>query len=152
MQAIPGVRLGSRELFPNIETKVFLNFAGIGPPSTFVLDAVGEVIKDYSARGSYAIAKWIGRRNELRAQLATLINAPDPNDIALVTSTTQGIIDLAFSMPWKAGEGIVLVRGEFPANVTTWLKAAEMHGLEVHWLEVEEILTPERAGFAKLEA
>ena len=71
-----------------------------------------------------------------------MINAPDPNDIGFVTSTTQGIIDIAFSIRWKAGEGIVLLRGEFPANVATWLQAAKKYALKIHWLDADELVDP----------
>src|SRR5262249_39205387 len=104
--AAPAVmsRLGSKELFPDVAAKAFLNFAAIGPPSKPVLDAVSVAMRDYAAKGAGAILGWVGRRNALRIEIAKLIKA-QPHEIGLVTSTTQGIIDIAFSLPWKAGDG-----------------------------------------------
>ena len=48
-------------------------------------------------------------RDRLRTTLARLIGV-DPADIALVASTSQGVLDIALCLPWRAGDRVVFVR------------------------------------------
>jgi cysteine desulfurase/selenocysteine lyase len=55
----------------------------------------------------------------LRAALGRLINA-NPDDIILGNSATYGLDLLANGMRWKAGDEVLLVEGDYPANVYPW--------------------------------
>jgi selenocysteine lyase/cysteine desulfurase len=68
-----------------------------------------------------------------------------------VANTTQGVIDIAFGLPWRRGEGVVLFDGEFPANVTPWLQAAEEFGLEIRWLSLDPFHRSVDEGLAELK-
>lgn len=153
--AVPAVarpRLGSRELFPALEPRVYLNHAAISPPSEAVCRTAQSVTERYAREGLSAWQAFVEQRERLRALLAELIGAPSAADIALVASTTQGVIDVAQCIPWQRGERLVLFRGEFPTNVTPWQRAAALHGLGVVMLDGDEQrLQPERA-LARLQA
>jgi selenocysteine lyase/cysteine desulfurase len=56
----------------------------------------------------------------LRTALGKLINAA-PEDIILGNSTSYGLDLLANGMPWQAGDEVLLVDGDFPANVFPWM-------------------------------
>jgi selenocysteine lyase/cysteine desulfurase len=55
----------------------------------------------------------------LRAALGRLIGA-NPDEIILGNSTTYGLDLLANGIRWQAGDEILLVDGDFPANVFPW--------------------------------
>jgi selenocysteine lyase/cysteine desulfurase len=53
----------------------------------------------------------------------------EPRDVALTSGTSAGIQAIALSFPWREGDGVVILEGEFPANVQPWLRAAERFAL-----------------------
>lgn len=75
----------------------------------------------------------------------------DPSEVAFVANTTQGVIDIAFGLPWRKGDRVVLFDGEFPANVTPWQQAAEEFGLDLRWLSLDPFQRSVDEGLAELE-
>jgi len=78
-----------------------------------------------------------------RQVIAQLINA-EPEEIAFIKNTTQGVLIAANGIKWNEGENVVLPHGEFPANVYPWLALKE-RGVEVRlvnpvypWLALKE--------------
>lgn len=61
------------------------------------------------------------------------------------------VLDVALCFPWQRGDRVVLMRGDFPANVTPWQRAAATFGLEIEWIEGDGFFAPERA-LADLDA
>lgn len=142
------VALGDRALFPELESFAYLGHAAVSPASSEVRRAVAAVADDYARHGFGAFGRWLEQRERLRARIARLINASTA-DVGFVASTTISVVDIALSLPWKAGERIVCFRGEFPANVTPWQQAARTFGLEVCFLDADAFRTDE--GLALLE-
>jgi len=143
-------KLGDRSLFPHLEPLVFLNHAGISAPSRPVRQAVITLLDDYAARGTGAYPAWSAQRRRLRDKLGRMVGASG-EDIGLVQSTTAGIIAIALCFPWREGDRVVLFSGEFPANVTPWLRAAELFRLTPVLLPVEGFQTAGGDGLARLE-
>ncbi|MEM7203221.1 MAG: aminotransferase class V-fold PLP-dependent enzyme [Planctomycetota bacterium] len=142
-------RLGDRALFPDLADRVYLNHAAISPPSMPVRDACRRALDDYAALGAGAWLRYRDQRDALRGQLAALIGA-DTQDLALVASTSQGLLDVALCFPWQRGDRVVLLEGEFPANVTAWQQAAVQFGLDVTFLPVDDFV-PRGPGLERLE-
>jgi selenocysteine lyase/cysteine desulfurase len=82
--------------------------------------------------------------------MAALISA-EPDEVAFVANTTQGVIDIAFGIPWSEGDRVVLFDGEFPANVTPWQRAADTFGLELVWASLEPFHRSVEEGIAELQ-
>jgi cysteine desulfurase / selenocysteine lyase len=143
-------RLGDRSLFPHLEALVYLNHAAASPPSRAVRQAVIDMLDVYSARGAFAFPSAIEQRSRLRGKLARLIHAAT-EDIALVLSTTVGIIDVALCFPWRPRDRVILFTGEFPANVTPWQRAAELFDLELTFLPLEGFADGSGTGLERLE-
>jgi cysteine desulfurase/selenocysteine lyase len=72
--------------------------------------------------------------DRLRATLATMIGAR-PAEIALTNSTSYGFNLLAQGLPWREGDEILCVSGDFPATIVPWLPL-EQRGVRVRLLEV----------------
>jgi cysteine desulfurase / selenocysteine lyase len=134
--------LGDRSLYPNLQARAYLAYAATAPVSSAVQAAVNRVLDSYAQRGNVAFLEWLERREQLRGQLGTLINAPAA-DIAFTSGTTRGISDLALSLPWQRGQRIALFEAEFPANVTPWQRAAELYGLGIDFVPMSRALDDE---------
>jgi cysteine desulfurase / selenocysteine lyase len=131
----PTIALGNRSLYPHLDAKAYLAYAATAPVSILVKAAVNQVLDAYAERGNVAFLDFIEQRERLRQKLGRLVGAA-ASDIALISGTTRGISDLALCFPWRAGDRVVLFAGEFPANVSPWLRAAELFGLRVEFLSL----------------
>ena len=156
----PGVPLtprpGDRSLFPDLRAAAYLAHCAISPVSAPVRAAVVDHIEGYAREGIGAMGRGLEQRARLRASLAALMGA-EPGTVGLVANTTTGVIDIAFGLPWKAGDRVVLFEGEFPANVTPWQQAAATFGLELVRLPLSGFglggdPTPDGEGLARLDA
>jgi selenocysteine lyase/cysteine desulfurase len=58
---------------------------------------------------------------------------------------------VALDLPWRRGDRVLLLEGEFPANVTPWQQAAATFGLEVRFVPVEAFLRSEEEGLARVD-
>jgi cysteine desulfurase/selenocysteine lyase len=138
----PHVALGDRSLYPNLKARAYLAFAATAPVSSAVKTVITRVLDDYAERGNVAFLEWMEQRERLRGKLGQLVGAQG-SDIALIAGTTRGISDLALCLPWRAGERVVLFEGEFPANVSPWLRAAELFGLRVDFVPMARAVEDE---------
>lgn len=145
-------RLGDRSAFPQLEARAYLNHAAISPVSVQVSDAVTRVLGDYARRGVGAVFDWVEQRGRLKEKLATLLGAGAGANLALTASTTRSLTDLALCIPWQRGDRVALLRGEFPANVTPWQRAAELFGLQLVWLDADAFRTEPDAAWQALSA
>lgn len=142
MQDLPSPRLGDRSLFPLLEARSYLNHAAISAPSLPVQQAAAAVSDAYARRGVAAFEECLPTRQRLRERLARLIGA-GPQDIALRSNTTQGVLDVALCFPWEPGDRVLAFQGEFPANVTPWQQVEHLFALEVHLLPLPRTRNPD---------
>jgi selenocysteine lyase/cysteine desulfurase len=143
-------KLGDRSLFPELEGTAYLAHAAISPLSAPVCERIREVTEDYARGGMTGFLRWAPRLQQVRQQLADLISA-ESSEIAFVANTSHGVIDVAFGLPWRKGDRVVLFEGEFPANVTPWQRAAEEFHLELCWVSLEGFHRSAEEGLAHLE-
>jgi cysteine desulfurase/selenocysteine lyase len=135
--------LGDRALFPDLEAFAYLAHAAVSPLSSEVRRAVIVAAESSARRGVDIYPAWRAQRERLRARIARLIGARSPSEIAFVANTTTSVIDVALCLPWRRGDRVLCLRGEFPANVTPWQRAAETFGLEVVFLDADAFRTDE---------
>ncbi|HSN13909.1 MAG TPA: aminotransferase class V-fold PLP-dependent enzyme [Anaeromyxobacteraceae bacterium] len=144
--------LGDRSLFPDLAPHAYLNHAGISPPSLPVQRAVAAMAEAYARQGGAAVGDAVRLRSRLRELLAQLLGAA-ARDIALTSGTSAGLQIIALSYPWRAGDRLLLFDGEFPANVSPWLRAAERFGLEPRFLKLTPFAEGDGSdGLAQVEA
>ncbi|MBT8451619.1 MAG: aminotransferase class V-fold PLP-dependent enzyme [Deltaproteobacteria bacterium] len=143
-------QLGDRALFPKLEGVAYLAHAAISPLSAPVCERIRDVTEDYACGGMAGFVRWAPRLAQVRRDLASLVSA-SPGEITIVANTTQGVIDIAFGLPWRKGDRVVLFDGEFPANVTPWQQAAEEFALELRWLSLDGFHRSVDEGLVALE-
>ncbi len=142
--------LGDRSLFPDLTCVAYLAHAAISPLSASVRDRITEVTASYARGGMAGFSEWAPRLQRTRKDLAGLIGA-GPREIAFVSNTTHGVIDVAFGLRWQKGDRVLLFEGEFPANVTPWQQAATEFGIELCWHSLEPFHSSADEGLAELE-
>ncbi len=143
-------RLGDRSRFPTLRARSYCNHAAISPPSRPVQAAALEAITRYAAEGLGALSWSLEQRERLRGRLAALVGA-QASELGFVANTTAGVSAVALGIAWQPGDRVVLLHGEFPANVTPWLRASELHLLEPRWLRADDFLGPSGTGLMRLE-
>ena len=74
---------------------------------------------------------FFGDSQEIRTLFAGLINAPDPNAIAILPSVSYGIGVAARNTPLESGQNVVLLHEQFPGNVYGWRRLAWENGAEI---------------------
>jgi selenocysteine lyase/cysteine desulfurase len=145
-------RLGDRGLFGGLAPLVYMNHAGISPPSILVKKAIQTQLTDYMKRGAGAYPSWAEQRARLKRALARLIGAASSEHVALMQNTTSGVVAVAQCLDWRAGDGVVVFEGEFPSNVTPWQVVARDRDLTLHMLDARRYRTHEADELSRLEA
>ncbi len=125
--------LGSRALFPDLQARAYLNHAAVSPPSAPVQAAVAACTLNYGRLGVGAIHDAIEQRDVLKTLVAELLGCRAA-DLAITGSTNRGLIDLSCCIPFAPMDRILCFDGEFPANITPWMRAAAATGATVERL------------------
>jgi cysteine desulfurase/selenocysteine lyase len=114
-----------RALFPVSERWACFNHAGVSPLNTRAVAAM-NAFNERAAQAPYDVF-----RDEVQAQLldlrqrcATLINARSADEIALMPNTAAGINTAALSLPLRAGDNVLVLDGDYPANIYPWMNLA----------------------------
>ena len=105
--------------FPVIENRIFFDHAKVSPLPMRVRKAVTAFVEDASSFGTANYADWMAQVESVRASFARLIQA-DPDEVAFVKNTSEGISIVANGIDWKPGDNVVIPDIEFPANVYPW--------------------------------
>jgi selenocysteine lyase/cysteine desulfurase len=72
---------------------------------------------------------------EIRSLFSKLVNAPDPNGIAILPSVSYGIGVAARNTSLEAGQNVVLLHEQFPGNVYGWRRLAWERGAEIRMVQ-----------------
>src|SRR5919202_6740707 len=108
-----------RDVFPITRRYAYLDHAAIAPLSTPVRSTM-EVFLDRQAEEPFDIEYWERLRTQTRSRVAELIYS-GPESIAFVRNTTSGLGLVAGGLDWQAGDNVVGIDREFPANVYPWM-------------------------------
>lgn len=127
----------------DLEGVTFLNCATQGPFPAEAVQALEEALELKKNPFLIRDSDYFDVPNAYRREAAGLLGC-SPEDIAVTDSATHGMMILVNGLDWRAGDEVVIPRGEFPANRFPWL-SLESKGVKVH-----EVGMP--AGPAGLEA
>ncbi len=117
-----------REDFPVLKEVVHLASAATTPMPLSSIKAIQEAIEKMYWKWDRSWAKDL--QEECKKSIGHLINA-DSDEIALISSTTQGINAIASGISWRKGGNLVIDDLEYPANALPWYHQAKRHGVEV---------------------
>ncbi|MFQ6094683.1 MAG: aminotransferase class V-fold PLP-dependent enzyme [Candidatus Bathyarchaeia archaeon] len=117
-----------RRKFPIVDSKIFLNHAGVSPLSVPVLDA----IKKYLEKLSY-LEDVSPILDEARSLFARLVNAK-LGEVALVPNTSTGLNIAANVLEYPSGSNVVTTDLEYPSVVYPWLRRKLKPRVEVRYV------------------
>jgi cysteine desulfurase/selenocysteine lyase len=99
---------------------IYLNHAAVAPWPCRTELAVNAFCRENVTIGSKKYANWLQVENQLKKQLASLINAESVDEIALVKNTSEALSFVAYGLDWNAGDNVVTSDEEFPSNMIPW--------------------------------
>jgi selenocysteine lyase/cysteine desulfurase len=84
----------------------------------------------------FELAHWERLRGQVRSRVAELLSV-GPESIAFTKNTTTGLGLVAAGLDWEAGDNIVGVDREFPANIYPWM-GLKRKGVELRLYQAEQ--------------
>jgi len=127
-------------------TCVYLNAAGQAPMPRVALQAVQAALEWKKFPHVLTDHAELDLPGRVRESIAHLIGA-NPEEIALTTGASAGLIALAYGIDWKRGDEILTAHREFPLEYTTWrpMEAREGVTLKViaprgQWITAEDFI------------
>jgi selenocysteine lyase/cysteine desulfurase len=126
---LPDTLLPLRAAFSSLGPLVYFNHAACAPLARPVVEAIQGFVEEGARQGSIGFAGWLERRERARSAAARLLGA-GADEVAFTTSTSQGLLTVAEGLSWRAGDRILVVEGDFPANLVPWYRQAR-RGVQV---------------------
>ena len=108
-----------RRRFPALAGKVYANFGVVGPMADSTLAALEGHYRRRQEQGPASPEVFVAQAKDdesARAAFGALLGVPAAQ-IALQESTCTGCTALLLSVPWRAGDELVLTDAEYPALV-----------------------------------
>ena len=121
---------------------VYLNHAAVSPWPRRTAEAVKRFAEENARYGAAHYTHWLAVEQALREQLARLINAPSPADIALVKNTSEALSLIDYGLDWRPGDNVVSIAQEFPSNRIVW-ESLRGRGVELRLLDLYATADPE---------
>jgi selenocysteine lyase/cysteine desulfurase len=111
-----------RNEFPLTESWAYLNHAATGPlPAAHVRAAEQFLRASSTSRPATSLSEYAIKAGEVRGLAAALMRCL-PEEIALLTSTTEALALVPLGLEWRTGDEVVLYEREFPNVVFPWLQ------------------------------
>ncbi|RJO66914.1 MAG: SufS family cysteine desulfurase [Myxococcales bacterium] len=138
-----------RDLFPIFSEPrrkklVYLDSASTSQKPRLVIDAEADYYRTTNAsvhRGNYELsAESTQLYEQARARVAAFVNAPAPESVVYVRSTTTAINTIANGLAHrlKPGDEILLTEMEHHANLVPWIMLAKRMRLSLRYIPVTE--------------
>ena len=126
-----------RKQFPVTNTSAYLNTAAAGPLAEATAKAGAEYYEQMMKDGDLHWDEWLERREAVRAQVASFINA-EPDEIGFTTNTSSGMNIIVDALE-KHGE-VISCDLEFPVTTIPWMHRR----IPVHLVkQVDGVVNPE---------
>jgi selenocysteine lyase/cysteine desulfurase len=120
-----------REAFSLPPDLHYLNCAYMSPlPRSVEEEGIRGMVRKRNP-SSLASEDFFREAQELRRLFAVLVNAPDPDSIAIMPSVSYGIGIAAQNTSLASGQNIVLLHEQFPGNVYGWRRLAWERGAQI---------------------
>lgn len=123
-----------RRQMPIARRWAYLDHAAVAPLSGPAQDALLKWAQDATDNGATPYRAWMQKLEDLRGLAARMI-AAEPEEIALVRNTTEGISLVAEGFPWRPGDNVVTRADEFPSNQYPWMNLSD-RGVETRRVSV----------------
>jgi selenocysteine lyase/cysteine desulfurase len=109
----------------------YLNCAYMTPLSRRVQAAGEAAIRRGALPPEIQTEDFFAGCDRVRELFACLVNASDPQRVAIVPSVSYGLSAVARNTPVERGQNVVTVHHQFPSNVHTWRRTCDSAGAEL---------------------
>ncbi|WP_299188691.1 aminotransferase class V-fold PLP-dependent enzyme [uncultured Aquimarina sp.] len=116
------------DLSPEI---TYLNGAYMAPQLKSVTEIGLQSVRRKAYPNEILPEDFFTEKEILKQRFATLIDAPDYRNTAIIPSVSYGIANAANNVPIKKGDEIILVDEQFPSNVYIWQEVARKNGAAI---------------------
>jgi len=113
-----------RDQFPLNRERIYLNNGTMGPSPYVVLENIRRAMEDIDISGEY------GGWEVARPRLALFTNV-DESEISLTHNVTEGINIVAWGLPLRKGEEVIMTTHEHAGNALPWLNRAKYDGIVI---------------------
>lgn len=114
-----------RQTFPLKQNITFLNNGTMGITPYPVLNAITESFNHIAENGAYP-----HHDNQLETQLATLLGCL-PEEIGITKNVSEGINHIAWGIPLKSGDEVLITQHEHIGGCAAWMRRAQLEGIRV---------------------
>lgn len=111
-----------RDQFPLSRNRAYFNNGTIGPSPYVVRDAVKGAIDSTDGSGENA-----GGDNS-RTKIAGLVNVKE-SEISMTHNVTEGVNIVAWGLPLRRGDEVIITTHEHAGNALPWLNRAKLDGI-----------------------
>ena len=127
--------LSVRDDFGPFNGKSWINCAHQGPLPRVSVDALNEAASLKIRPFTLEDEMFFTVPRELKEALGRLLNVPH-DEVILGNSTSYGLHLIANGVRWEEGDEVLLVEGDFPADITPWL-GLRKEGVKVKFVKPE---------------
>ncbi|MEY2515897.1 MAG: L-cysteine/cystine lyase [bacterium] len=129
-----------REQFPVLEHTAYLNAGTCGPLPGPAVGVAGKVLEEAAraGRGTMYFEQMIALATQRRAAYAALLNA-EADDVALTTSTSEGIVRVLAGLELSAGDEVLTSDEEHPGLLGPLAAARDQRGITVRAVPFAQI-------------
>ena len=132
--------LGVRKDFPALRELTFLNTAYTGLIPQAVVDAARDWT-DTRARRTYTVGEMLAKADEVRKLYAAMFGAGE-DEIAFLSSTTEGENLVVNSLDFKAGDNVVYDDLVYPSTPVIYRRLADTQGVEIRVVKSRDGAAP----------
>src|ERR1700747_368394 len=120
-----------RQEWFEFEDSTYLNLAGQSPLPRVSIRAVQAALEAKKFPHHKTDATYFEVPNRIRENIAKLIGGK-PEEIALTSGASAGAAAVAYALKWNPGDEVVVAKGEFPLQYTTWKPMEEREAVNVN--------------------
>ncbi len=121
-----------RSQFPLTTERAYFNTGGLGASPYCVIDAVKGKMDELERVSETGHSEQLWK--EMKKDTASLLGC-DPEELAFMRNTTEGINVVANGLPLKAGDEIITTTHEHVANSITWIALKKRSGIVIKFME-----------------
>lgn len=119
LETIQADAAARRAEFPIVQERLFLAHAAASPLPARTVEAMCAYVRETARKGQF---EHLHRRSETGARvLAAELLGVTAEEIAFIPSTSAGLGMIAAGLEWRPGDNVVVLEGDFPANLYPWL-------------------------------
>lgn len=119
-----------RDEFPLSKSEIYFNHASISPIPERTRRRMNDVVNGLAEQPwTYFMKYGVEAADQVKRNIAEMINAAGPEQIVAVPSTSSGLGAVATALDWQPGDNVVFCEVEFPSNAFPWM-SLERLGVE----------------------